>query len=771
MRSSIAIVSALLAIALPCAAQESTAPHIGYIYPAGGRQGTTFLVKVGGQWLDGVTNALFSGTGIKATILEHTKPLTPQQANMLREKLKELQDKRQAAARVARQDISEHSSHPGTNLTWTAADEKALGEIRQKLATFMRRPISPAIAEIVTVRVTLAMDTPQGQRELRLRTLRGLSNPLLFCIDDFPEFNKPSLNEAEQPARLRSFRNNNEPRATAPTDTHIALPSILNGQVLPGGSDRFHFQGFKGQHLVVAAKARELIPYLADAVPGWFQAALTLYDAQGKEIAYADHYRFHPDPVLMAELPANGEYVLEVRDSIYRGREDFVYRIAIGELPFLADIFPLGGPTGKPIRLELAGWNLPAELLTMQHDEAGEFPLREIDGKPILNPLPVMVDSLPECLEQKPNDSRTNAQLVTLPTIINGRITRPGQRDVFRFEGRNGQEIVAETYARRLGSTLDSVLELTDAAGHRLAFNDDCEDKACGLETHHADSYLHATLPADGTYCVHLTDVQGQSGPSYGYRLRLGAPRPDFELRLVPSSITARAGATVPITVYALRKDGFAGAIVIQLKHAPAEFALSGARVPENTDQVRLTLTVPGDAPSEPLDLLLEGTAVINGQEVSRPVIPADDLMQAFAYHHLVPAQELKIVVLQTARFGGRNWVRMLDKTPVKIPIGGIARMRLRAPSSAFVERFQLELNDPPKGVTLREVAPAPEGPELVFACDKGAAAKGMKGNLIVNVVPKALASAQKAKGPANNRRAALTTLPAIPFEITEMAP
>ena len=126
----------------------------------------------------------------------------------------------------------------------------------------------------------------------------------------------------------------------------ITLPAIVNGQILPGGVDRYRFPARKGQQLVVVAAARELIPYLPDAVPGWFQAALALYDAKGRELAHADHYLFHPDPVLHYEIPKDGEYVVEIRDSIYRGREDFVYRITLGELPYVTGIFPLGGPAG-----------------------------------------------------------------------------------------------------------------------------------------------------------------------------------------------------------------------------------------------------------------------------------------------------------------------------------------------------------------------------------------------------------------------------------------
>ncbi len=75
-------------------------------------------------------------------------------------------------------------------------------------------------------------------------------------------------------------------------------------------------------------------------------------------------------------------------------------------------------------------------------------------------------------------------------------------------------------------------------------------------------------------------------------------------LRVVPSSINVRAGASVPITVYALRKDGFSGEIALALKDARQGIRLSGARVPANQDQVRLTLTAPQsplDEPCQPL--------------------------------------------------------------------------------------------------------------------------------------------------------------------------
>jgi len=131
--------------------------------------------------------------------------------------------------------------------------------------------------------------------------------------------------------------------------------------------------------------------------------------------------------------------------------------------------------------------------------------------------------------------------------------------------------------------------------------------------------------------------------------LRISPPRPDFELRVVPPSLNVRAGASVPLTVYALRKDGFSNEIALTLKDAPPGFALSGSRVPANQDQVRLTLKAPPRPLQHPLSLSIEGRVTLQGREVRRPAVPAEDMMQAFIYRHLVPANELRVAVIHAA--------------------------------------------------------------------------------------------------------------------------
>ena len=344
------------------------------------------------------------------------------------------------------------------------------------------------------------------------------------------------------------------------------MPTIINGQILPGDVDRYRFHATKGQHLVVDVSARRLIPYLSDAVPGWFQAAITLRDAVGRELAYDDDFRFHPDPVFHVEIPEDGEYVIEIKDALYRGREDFVYRLAVGELPFVTSIFPLGGRAGTRTKVELHGWNLSQTNLTQMARRPGLQDVFIREGRLYSNRLPFSVDTIRDGLEEEPNNEPSNAHRVKYPSIIDGRVDRPGDVDIFGISCRAGMELVAEVKARRLDSSLDSVLKLTDAAGTQIAFNDDDEDRAAGLTTHHADSRLSVTIPKHGLYYLHLADAQQRGGVDYGYRLHIDAAAPDFELRVVPSSINARAGTTVTVTIHAFRRDGFSDAITLKLK-------------------------------------------------------------------------------------------------------------------------------------------------------------------------------------------------------------
>jgi len=509
-------------------------------------------------------------------------------------------------------------------------------------------------------------------------------------------------------------------------------------------------------------------------VPGWFQATLTLYDATGRELAYGDDYRFRPDPVLFFEVPEDGQYVVEIKDAIHRGRPDFVYRITIGEIPFITSIFPLGAPAGGQTAVQLKGWNLPVDKLTMDTRDktSGVYPLSVRKGDIISNTVSFAVGSLPECLEEESNDSSPAAQPVTIPVIVNGRIDRSGDWDVFRIEGRAGEQLVVEVTARRLASPLDSVLELTDAAGERLAFNDDHEDKADAMRTHHADSLIHFTLPADGAYFLRLGDAQQEGGPEYAYRLRLSPPRPDFALRVVPSAINAVSWKLTPITIFALRQDGFNGEIALSFRGEPAGVLMDGGLVPAGQDEVRVTLALARWLGFDPINLCLEGRTTIAGEEVVRQAVPADDMMQAFIYEHLVPAEELTLLLpgsgdppqppADPSAF--ESMWRLLVEQPIKIPAGGDAEVRARVPWDADRGEIQVELSDPPEGIVVADTSCADRTATVVLHAEAGRIKPGIKGNLIANGYQKRTETTRDGK--TREYRTSLGPLPAIPFEV-----
>ena len=743
----------VLCLAAALQAQPAS-PRLGYVYPAGGQQGTAIEVVVGGQNLSGVSSVLVTGGGADMKVVQYNRPLSQAEFMRLRDRLQELQDKRQAARQSS------------TN-TWAASDEAEVAEIRQKiLKNPPNRQGNPAIAETVTLAIALSTNAEPTARELRLAGPGGVSNPLAFRVSVLPETTAPPA-RSPNPDLDRFLSRLGQKPPTPPAESQVEIPVVVNGQIMPGEVDRHRFSARRGQRLLLQVEARSLIPYLADAVPGWFQAILTLRDAQGREVAYNDDFGFRPDPVICCEVPRDGEYTVEIKDSIYRGREDFVYRLTIGELPFVTSVFPLGGRAGEATRVELDGWNLPGtnRVIRVQLEATG---LHKLEGEAGEHPSPILLfatDSLPERQELEPNNSPATAESTAMPVILNGRIGQPGDEDVFRFEGRAGDEIVAEVLARRLGSPVDSFLRLTDAAGQVVAFNDDHEDKGAGLHTHHADSWLLARLPVDGAYLVQVGDVQNHGGAEFAYRLRLSSPRPDYELRVFPSSVNLRGGLAQPLTVFALRKDGFAGEIKLALQDAPAGWVLGGGTIPAGQDQVRITLAAPGNAPKEPTRLHFEGRAVIRNETVTRAAVPAEDMMQAFLYRHLVPAQDFFATVAN--RGSARSPVRFADARLARIPAGGTTRVRLGVPGGPGAGRFDLELNEPPEGITLEEISRGRDGLELVLRSDGLKAKPGLAGNLIVNVLSaQPVGSATNARPIRPNRRFPLGTLPALPFEV-----
>ena len=518
------------------------------------------------------------------------------QLNQLREQLKELQDKR-TAAQAARSGVAPTQRTTQTRLDRRGHEEHRRNPRQNRPSPKRDRPIRPS-RKTSPSRSPLPPNAEPGERELRLAAPMALSQPLVFCVGQLPEFNKPAPSRRQpNPGANRGAKRQCPDSRSRPSNRALSCHAWSTARSCPAAWTVTASRRAKGSGWSSPSTARELMPYLADAVPGWFQAAVSLYDAQGHEVAYADHYRFHPDPVLFYEVPKDGEYVLQIRDSIYRGPRGFCLSHHGGRTAVRHRHLPAGRPGGRANHRQadrLESSRRHADPRMTRDVAPGVYPLSVRAEKFVSNHRPLCRGHVAGMSSHgRQTIRRPTAQPVTLPVIVNGRIEQPGQWDVFRFQG-----------ARRRGNRRRSHRAPAGFPAGFRAQTDRRRRQTTGLQRRlrgqgrrPANALRRFLSPRHaagaGAYYLYLGDAQHQGGPEYAYRLRLSPPRPDFALRVVPSSLAVRGGMSVPFTVYALRRDGFSNEITLALKDAPAGFTLSGGTVPANQDQVRLTLTAP----------------------------------------------------------------------------------------------------------------------------------------------------------------------------------
>lgn len=781
MRVSKALIGIIL---LVCAATSwgqtpERIPQVGYVFPGGGQRGTTFNIIVGGQFINSAKAVHISGEGISAKFVKYyrlPRNLMKEQRVELQNRLKECRDRLlkntpQPVAPASRRFVAAKPSdkkatptpRPFNHPLIENLESKSLRQLQEVtnelFASNKKKQLNAQIGEMVMMSVTIDKTALLGDRELRLITNTGLTNPIVFQVGSLPEVKE------QEPNDPKMFMN-------LPPEPPLSLPVVVNGQIKPGDVDRLQFRARQGQSLVVEANARRLIPFLADAVPGWFQATLALYDAKGNELAFADDYRFNPDPVLYYKIPTAGIYELEIRDAIYRGRDDFVYRVAISERPFITAMYPLGAHVGDRAIATVSGWNMQQSQMSL-NTSAGFSSRREAalrKNKSLSNRVPYAVDTLPEANETEPNSTLQNAQRIQLPRIVNGRIAKPGDVDIYRFNGKSGEKVVAEVVARQLNSPIDSVVKLTTMAGKVIEWNDDFVEKDGhlyknkGLLTHHADSYLTATLPKDGAYCVQIADAQNQGGEAYGYRLRISPPQPDFVLQTAQSSMDIPAGRDMPLTIYALRKDGFDGPIDLALKNAPEGFVMSGGRIPAGANKIRVTLRTPAKTKAKMFSLKIEGSAKVGKRTITREITPADDRMQAYLWRHLSPAKEF-LVTISKMKYRITT-VDRIGKGPVEVPSGGMTLVEFQVPKWTKLDSLDIHLNDPPLGLMLLKKPFKTGIISFEIETDSEVLKPGFADNLIVEAFTNTTWTPKG--GTPQKRRVSVGTFPAIPIEVVQ---
>jgi Bacterial pre-peptidase C-terminal domain len=473
----------------------------------------------------------------------------------------------------------------------------------------------------VTARLRVAPDAAPGIREMRVLTPLGPSDIGSFVVGLWPEV-------AEQ-----------EPNNTPAQAQAVTLPVTVFGQANPAEDvDCFRFQARAGQTLV--------FDVLAERMGSSLDSILSIQDASGRELALNEDAN-GDDSLLAFEAPKAGEYFVIVRDLRYQGSANHFYRLTMGEIPYVAHVFPPGGGPGEKLQLELSGYNLgkasrgsvamPAEILSDSLPMAVTLPTGAS------NPVRLAVGDAGELTEVEPNDVPARAQTIPVPGTVAGRILVPGSvatvastpgssaaaatdTDCFRFRATKGQRLILEVLARRFGSDLDSMLVVTDAKQKEVATNDDGAAVA-GQVT--KDSRLDFTAPDTGEFVAQITDLQGRQGPGYAYLFSIRVPEGDFKLTFTPDRLAVGPGGRIPVTVTAERLFGFDGEIAIEFAGLPAGVSVVGpSRIRSgDKDEVLVLTAAPGSA-IQTTDFRVTGVATIAGKTVRRTAQGLEEVVE-----------------------------------------------------------------------------------------------------------------------------------------------
>lgn len=480
-------------------------------------------------------------------------------------------------------------------------------------------------------------------------------------------------------------------------------------------------QSATGRAATAAESARDASQELAAARTRASVATAALKEFAGRAVrnlAVASHFAGRYDPALMFTAPHDGEFVVEVRDDLYRGRTEFTYRLTVGELPFVAHTFPVGAKRGTQSSLQLFGVNLgnastfKSGLTFAASLERSRFEQISTSLGPS-NLFAVDVGEFSDVVEVEPNDEAEQATSTQVPATLNGIIERDGDFDSYRFSARNGQKLVFETVSQSFGSPLDARLDLFDERGRRLKANDDFNRLP--------DSRIDHTFTADGEYVVRVGDMTGLGSPGHVYRLRVREARPDYSLTVNPDNPRVAAGGSIALTVMIQRHDGFSGDVEVSVPNPPAGSEVSPAVINNTQSQVVLSLTMPPDAKPGTVPLVIAGRATIGNEKVTHRASPVERVRYINEWRY-VPVGDLTLSLLPQAPFTlewGQASVDIVAGKNLEVPVtlrrspGFDAPVRITLqglPSRVYAPVVTIEKDATEALVELRSSSSAPAG-------------------------------------------------------------
>lgn len=491
----------------------------------------------------------------------------------------------------------------------------------------------------------IAPTAPLGLQTWRLATSQGVTSALGFVVGEFPEVSEDEV-DGQSPA------------------VRVELPVTINGRIFPREDvDAWSFVAQAGQAVTC---------HVATSVFGSpLDARIEVRDSVGRILAER-----LPEgaitPALRFTAPAEGEYQVRIHDTAFGGLQDHVYRLTVTTGPCLDAVYPLGGRRGAKTRFELSGVNLPQPAVEITlPGEGSEFVWRLDDAKSAWGDVRLDLDDFDELLEVEPND--LTPQECFLPSILNGRIQQPGDIDVWKFAAKKGTEYQFEARAARLGSPLDTVLEVLATDGKRLAEADD-------LGNGQTDARLRFTAPADAEYRLSVGDRLASRGDArFAYRIRATSiEQPEFALTLAVDSTNLERGKTGNVKVSLARGPGFKEPVAIEVEGLPPGVTLATPPViAANQNDVQLQFKSEAAARISAVPLKIIGRAKVGDRELVRPACAVD----------LPPPQGSTSPTVASDSF----WLAVVPPTPFKFV--GIFETKFIPRGAVFVRKYRVERN------------------------------------------------------------------------------
>lgn len=390
--------------------------------------------------------------------------------------------------------------------------------------------------------VSADADAVLGDREFRLIGPAGVSAPLRVIVGQYPEFVEKEPNDTPEQAQT------------------VVFPVSLAGKIQTAGDiDCFRFAASKGQSLIFdvhAARASSALDPL-----------LTVHNEAGRELATTID-QHGGDPVVLFKVPADGWFILSIRDLQYRGGADYTYHIDAGPIPYVQSILPMSAQPGKlsqvtPLGLNLVGvGSIPLDLT---YAAEGDISVRAQASAGLSNAMTLAVDELPVLVDEKPGHSLKTAVGAEFPVDISGRIDQKAGENYYKFHVPTRQIVTLEAIVRRMGSPLEAMLTLYNAGGAGLQ----SADSASGT-----DAVISSEL-APGDYLVSIRDLYFGGGPRCAYRLQIrpgtltGPGAQDFAVRFLPDAPRISRGGNTVVFVDLQRKGDFAGDVTVALDNLP----------------------------------------------------------------------------------------------------------------------------------------------------------------------------------------------------------